>query len=496
MTLIFDGHSYRYELESLCRFFFTGETVTSVFRGTPEDSGDYEAYILTSLRRGEGGTTLTVRARYRGREEQAQDKVPNGVRDYDHDCEYAFGVLLYRALSALTGVFPQWGVLTGIRPVKLFRRLLDEGKSPEEARKYFEEQYLVTPEKSALAACIAENQRRILSLSGEKSYSLYLSMPFCPSRCRYCSFVSHNIEKTKRLVPDYLRLMCEEIRAAGRQARELGLRLASIYFGGGTPTAVTAPQLRQILDAVAESFPVSDALEYTVEAGRPDTIDRDKLRVMKEAGVTRISINPQTLQDEVLRAIGRNHTAAQTVEAFHLAREMGFDDINMDLIAGLPGDTLAGFRDTLSKVMALGPENVTVHTLTVKRSSDMGGEYASLYKATEEEVSAMVDHARQRLMDGGWQPYYLYRQKNTIANLENVGYAKSGHESDYNIFIMEEVHTILAVGAGAVTKLVAPTGKIERIYNYKYPYEYIDRFDQMMERKNRVVSFYEHNGLK
>ena len=231
----------------------------------------------------------------------------------------------------------------------------------DKAKEYFQSHYLVSPQKAALASIIAENQRTILSHNRKKSYSLYLSMPFCPSRCHYCSFVSHNIEKTKKLVPDYLRLMKEEIRAAGRQAKELGLQLTSIYFGGGTPTSVSAQELKGILDTVAESFPVQEALEYTVEAGRPDTIDREKLQVLKDAGVTRISINPQTLQDRVLQGIGRNHTAAQAVEAFHLAREMGFQDINMDLIAGLPGDDLPGFCDTLDRVKQLSPENVTVH---------------------------------------------------------------------------------------------------------------------------------------
>ncbi len=493
MTLIFDGHSFRYELESLCRFFFTGETVTSVWKDSPEYLGDYEEYILTTLREKEDRALLSVKARYRGHEEERQGTVCKGVPNFTQSCEFTFGVLIYRVLSQLTGVFPQWGVLTGVRPVKLFRSLLEQGMGEDKAKEYFQSHYLVSPQKAALASIIAENQRTILSHNRKKTYSLYLSMPFCPSRCHYCSFVSHNIEKTKKLVPDYLRLMKEEIRAAGRQAKELGLQLTSIYFGGGTPTSVSAQELKGILDTVAESFPVQEALEYTVEAGRPDTIDREKLQVLKDAGVTRISINPQTLQDRVLQGIGRNHTAAQAVEAFHLAREMGFQDINMDLIAGLPGDDLPGFCDTLDRVKQLSPENVTVHTLTVKRSSDIGGEYVSLYKASQDEVSQMVDYAQKQLMEEGWRPYYLYRQKNTIANLENVGYAKPGYESAYNILIMEEVHTILALGAGAVTKLVNPeTGEIQRIYNFKYPYEYIRRFDEMMRRKEKVVSFFEN----
>ena len=268
----------------------------------------------------------------------------------------------------------------------------------------------------------------------------------------------------------------------------------SFYIGGGTPTSFTADQLKMITDAVRESIDLSKVQEYTVEAGRPDTITREKLQVLFDAGVTRISVNPQTFNDEVLSNIGRKHTVADFYEAFRTAREIGFDNINMDLIAGLPGDTAESFADSLRQAIALDPENLTVHTLALKRSSELVTE-KEWHKAALETVQ-MLDTASELLTKAGYKPYYMYRQSKCIGNLENVGWCKPGRECIYNVFMMEEIHTVLAAGGGAVTKLKDPySTKIERIFNFKYPYEYVSRFDELLARKSRVASFYEETGI-
>ena len=274
------------------------------------------------------------------------------------------------------------------------------------------------------------------------------------------------------------------------------LSLTTVYFGGGTPTILSVAQLEQICTAVEKNFDLSRLKEYTVEAGRPDTIDREKLRVLRAHNVTRISINPQTLNDQVLAGIGRKHTAQQIIDCFQMAREEGFDDINMDLIAGLPGETVESFRQTVDKIIALNPENVTVHTLSIKRSANFGTSWEERIKALQlgQQVGQMVSYAQKALIEYGWQPYYLYKQRNTLGNLENTGYCKPGYEGRYNIYIMDETQTILAAGGGAVTKLKSNrTGKLERIFNYKYPFEYVEHFDEILRRKDRVVKFFEEN---
>ncbi|MEG1779122.1 MAG: coproporphyrinogen dehydrogenase HemZ, partial [Oscillospiraceae bacterium] len=325
-----------------------------------------------------------------------------------------------------------------------------------------------------------------------QSFSLYVSIPFCPSRCSYCSFVSEAIAtpKAKALLSPYVDKLCEEIKAAAKISRELGLRLETVYFGGGTPTTLSATQLKQLCDTIAVSFDMSTVREYTVEAGRPDTIDEDKLMVLKYAGVTRISINPQSLSDDVLKLIGRNHTAQDIADCFKLARRLGFNNINMDLIAGLEGDTLESFEKTVEYLLKLSPENITVHTLSVKRAAKIVKNKEQLL--TQDSVAEqMVSYAGKRLSESGYKPYYLYRQKNTLSNLENTGYSKPGFEGLYNVFIMDEIQTVLAVGAGAVTKLCSQEqSKVQRIYNFKFPFEYLRNFDEILIRQQGIKDFY------
>jgi oxygen-independent coproporphyrinogen-3 oxidase len=299
------------------------------------------------------------------------------------------------------------------------------------------------------------------------------------------------VESAKKLIPRYVELLCEEIKRTGEIAKNLNLKLETVYIGGGTPTTLSAQELNRVLDAVEGAFDLSDILEYTVEAGRPDTVTKEKLETIKNRNVTRISINPQTLSDEVLKRIGRNHTAKQMIDAFYLARELGFNNINTDLIAGLPDETLDSFKETLDTVLKLNPENVTVHSLSMKRASRLSASGELPEIEAGKTAREMVDYARRVLTDNGILPYYMYRQSKTVGNLENVGYAKKGFEGLYNVYIMDETHTILGCGASAVTKLKQPHGtRIERIFNFKYPFEYINRFDELMERKQGITDFY------
>ncbi len=483
MKLVRKGHDYGYEMLCLAMLFFPGEKLPEGEAGEEEDQ-----FLTERIEQGEE-LLLRVKAVLGGKTAEESRSIPAGTPDAQQ--ERIFGVLGYHCLSQLTEIRPKWGILTGIRPVKVLQRALDSGLSREEAAEVFRSEYLVSDEKLALAMATQRTEHEILSRSTPDSFSLYISIPFCPSRCLYCSFVSHSIEKTLKLIPEYVKRLCEEIRVTAQKARALGLTLRTVYFGGGTPTSISAAQLKQITDQVAESFDLSGIWEYTIEAGRPDTITREKLEVIRNACVTRISINPQTLNDEVLRTVGRNHTAQDVIDAFSLAREVGFDNINMDLIAGLPTETPESFEHSLQGILKLAPENITVHTLSVKRAADLAQSVRGGTASQARIAQQMVDYASDVLPKNGYAPYYLYRQRNTLDNLENTGYCKPGTEGLYNVYIMDETHTILACGAGAVSKLCNADGtKIERVYNYKYPYEYLSRFEEMLARKETFDSFY------
>lgn len=471
MKIYIQGEANGYDVEHLVRVFYPD---ASVGKGFPHNGDCVTAWavkdrLVCAVR--ENGRTAVKTARWDKAEKQG----------------FALAALCYNMLKAFTGRHPAWGLLTGVRPVRLFHDLHAAGKTDAEIERRFFDVFDITPEKFALAKDTAQSQRRALENRRENDYSLYISIPFCPTRCSYCSFVSRSVEKSKELIEPYVEALCRELEDIAARAEKNGLRLKTVYIGGGTPTALTAVQLRRLLNTVRRSFPISLAEEYTVEAGRPDCTDAEKLAALKEYGVTRVSINPQTFSDDVLRAIGRRHTAQDTIDCFYEARRAGHDNINMDLIAGLPKDTAGGFEASLDRTLSLSPENITVHTLTLKRASNLvverrGEEYG--------DVEAML-RACERLGGAGYRPYYLYRQKGTLRNLENTGYAKPGYMGLYNIYMMEEVHTILAAGAGAVTKLLAQRkGLIRRVFNYKYPAEYLTGFDEILRRKEGVDAFY------
>lgn len=479
MTIFIEGLPFGYELQRVAQLFFFGGRVTVEEAARPSDfSEDYAALEVRE-------TQITAEARIEGR---VASRVGECVSQQSA-LEHALGVLLYGVLSELTGLSPEWGVLTGIRPVKLFISRLNAGEDEAQLHGHFVGECLLSEARFRLGLQTAVVEQPLLRRSTADSFSLYISIPFCPSRCAYCSFVSHSVEQAGKLIPVYVDKLCEELRHTAAFARQKKLRLRTVYFGGGTPTTLSAEQLERIMGVISDSFDLEGLWEYTVEAGRPDTITEEKLRVIRQGGAGRISINPQTLSDDVLRAIGRRHTAARVMECFKLAKEAGFPSINMDLIAGLPTDTPEGFRASMDGVLEAEPENVTVHTLTVKRAARLTTQEAAGEIRT---VGGMVDYARAAAGAAGYVPYYLYRQTGSLSGLENVGYAKPGTESLYNVYIMDETHTILAVGAGASTKLrSAATGGLKRIYNYKYPYEYIERFETVLERKEKVFLEYQ-----
>ncbi len=381
-----------------------------------------------------------------------------------------------------TGARPPWGSLTGIRPTRILYELYGEGMTEEQALRALSDRFFVSPDKALLLRDILHMQRGLID-APEDEFDLYIGIPFCTTRCAYCSFASGELGKGT-LVEPYLQALEQEMRESARLMREKGLKVRAAYMGGGTPTALTAAQLDRVLSEAQKHFPA--AREWTVEAGRPDTIDRDKLSVMKEHAITRISVNPQTFSDETLRVIGRAHTSADTLAAYQLAREMGFDHINMDLIAALPGETIRDFERTLSMTCGLMPESVTVHTLAIKRSSRL---HEQGYEQTgAEQAGEMVDLARATLGEAGYRPYYLYRQKYMAGNLENVGYALPGHACLYNIDNMEETTRILALGAGAITKWLFPRERrIERAPNVRNIEQYIARVAEMTARKRALI---------
>lgn len=477
MNLYVKNHNFHFELENLTRLFFPNEKIT-VIRDFSEPQ---PPYIYTEV---SDKITISVNIGSFNKSETAVKKLA------DDDNELVSAQLLYKLLCDFTGLTQPWGILTGVRPVKLLRRLAEESNE-EQAVKKFEKDFFVSNEKIALSRETEHNERKILELSKPESFSLYVGIPFCPSRCSYCSFVMASIERAEKLIGPYTKLLCEEIKRTAEIANKLGLRLETVYFGGGTPTTLSAEQLDTVLKTVNNSFDMSTCREFTVEAGRPDTIDIAKLFALKENKVDRISINPQTVNDEVLKTIGRKHTAQQFFDAFELARKCGFDNINTDLIAGLPTDTPESFKNSLDSIVRLNAECITVHTLCMKRASRLTTEGVTLDLQQARYAREMLAYTQNILGQNEYIPYYMYRQSRMVGNLENVGWSKKGFESLYNVYVMDETHTILACGSGGVTKLKRNNPDyLERIFNFKYPYEYIDRFDELIQRKSGIMQFY------
>lgn len=478
------GHSFVYETEKLARAFFPFEKFRFSDVLPPDECG-----ISTAVE----ANIITARLQLDGRVLEETETYSQATDEKGR--EIAVATILYRLLCRFAGHTQPWGILTGVRPAKLYSRLMQEN-GPAEAAHYFKDVLLVDSNKISLCAACAESEKEIISRSGPRSFSLYVSIPFCPSRCAYCSFVSHSIDKAARLIPQYLELLETELRSTADIAKKLGIELSTVYIGGGTPSVLSVEQIDRLLQVISDSFNLSSCAEFTFEAGRPETITADKLRVLNAHSVSRISINPQTFHDKTLNAIGRRHTVEDVYRAFDLANSCGINQINMDLIAGLTGENLDDFSYTIDSALGLSAQSITVHTLSMKRASTLNQNRQFTDFTQGETVKQMVDLARERLEKSNFLPYYMYRQSKTIGNLENVGYAKPGCSGLYNVYIMDETHTILSCGASAVTKLRVPGQNIiDRIFNFKYPYEYIQRFPEILSRKDEILQFYQKHNI-
>lgn len=484
ITLFYSGNDFKYETEATIRLFIKQKKFCFSYDEKPETPD----FILIRIKEGKKKIYFTVYVhiddirKIKGKIALKSEYTEKNKR------EYVLCTLLYELLSEITGKVPKWGMITGIRPVKKVNSLIENGKSKTEIYDELKNKYRISREKFDLCYDTAITQQELLKINNPKQVALYISIPFCPTRCSYCSFVSQSIENAGELIQPYLEKLLDELKIYSDMVKKYSLILDSVYVGGGTPTILNEKQLEILLEFINSNFDMSSCREFCVEAGRPDTITYEKCKVMKECGVSRVSVNPQTMNDSVLEAIGRKHTSKMTEEAFKMVKSFGFDSVNMDLIAGLPTDTENGFCYSLDKCIELGAENITVHTLTLKRSAKL---FENWKNYIETPVEKMVEYSQKKLYENGYSPYYLYRQKNTIENLENVGYALKGKASLYNILIMEEIQTILGAGCGASTKLVDKNGKITRIHNYKFPYEYIRDFDKLMKKKNDITAFIE-----
>ena len=472
MRLTLQGHDERYLIETLALLFFPAAGFS--------DALDDGLFALSQL---EGETAFT-RITAHGKSCEAEDRRQEGEAP-----SAALARSFYRAGAALTGITPPWGTLTGIRPAKLVKHLLDGGLTPEQAAQQLERSCFTSKDKTLLCAQVLQGEQRALELLDRRAVSIYLGIPFCPSRCSYCSFVSHSVEKEGRFIPAYVEALLEEIHTLLPALCEAGIAVQTVYMGGGTPTTLSAQQLGSLLEAIGQYLDVGTLSEFTVEAGRPDTITAEKLETILRCGAKRISVNTQTTDDDTLRRIGRTHSAQDFFDCYELARSLPFEVINVDLIAGLPGEPVESFCKSLCQVAQLRPENLTVHALSLKRAARL--EYKDMERSRQgsNDIFSMLETTARVTREAGYSPYYLYRQRNTLGNLENVGYALPHTEGLYNVYIMGEYQSMLAMGAGGVSKVVGlPDGKIERVFHNKHFHEYIRDKEKLRRNTERLLS--------
>ena len=494
MKLEFRGHDERYVVEQSLMTLFPGEL--PVYEPIDPQQDSTWAVITLDEKADHSHCAVTTELSYQGKILSYTLQCDLTGTDYEQEGErrWAVAASFFQAAYRLTGIQPPWGMLTGVRPDKPVTQLLAQGKDPAEIRDWMLHHYFVTEERANLAMETGAVAHQAALRLKPTDVPIYVGIPFCPTRCVYCSFVSQSVERSFALVPPYVDALVEEIRAGGRMIREQGLTVPAFYMGGGTPTTLTAEQMDRVLTAFEESFDISACQEITVEAGRPDTITEEKLRVMKKHGVTRISVNPQTMEDHVLAAIGRRHSARDIEETMELVDKIGFPHVNMDLIAGLPEDTPEGFRRSLDRCLAFGVNDITVHTLALKKGSRILMEGLSI--PGPESVAEMLRYAAPTLRKAGFAPYYLYRQKYMSGSFENIGWCREGGECWYNVYIMSELSSILSFGAGGSTKMVVPgTNQIERAFNLKYPKEYTERPEKWQANQQTFADFYKKLSL-
>ena len=470
MKLTLTGHDDRYAVEQLQLALFPedaqGEATSTLHRGN--------VWLTATTSVTVDGRTATATRRLRADRETVRLRRQTLQQSY------------YLAAIQLLPQLPAWGALAGVRPTKITTKHLLEGGTESSARKLMRDTYFVTPDRTRLAIDCSKSTVAAAKLLEPTDVSLYVGIPFCPTRCSYCSFVSRTVGKKTELLDPYLQALEAEIRHTGKLLADSGRKVRTVYIGGGTPTTLTSSQMAHLLDTIRDHFDLSRCIEFTVEGGRPDTLDAEKLRTIREHGADRMSINPQTMEDHVLRACGRPHKAEDVVRAYREAVDAGFKAINMDLIAGLPQDTVEGFRRSLDAVAALDPANITVHTLALKKGADLFEKRTQL--PTFEEAAQMVRYANETLRGLGYEPYYLYRQKYMSGSFENVGWSKDGLDCLYNIYMMEEVHTILSLGGGGMNKVNFPDGSLRRFHNPKFPEQYIEMLPSVLQQKEELFS--------
>jgi oxygen-independent coproporphyrinogen-3 oxidase len=496
MKIILDSPINKYYVQTLGMIFFPGEHF-----GEEEQIAPGEPVLSVKSTEEEGGVRAFATISVDDASESAEYFAEyTDERTAERTLKLAIGGAVLAAAGALIGYRPAWGMMIGVRPSKVASELLDAGNSKTKVKRILNSDYLVIPKKAALATNIAITERNIIGAPSPKDCSVYISIPFCPTRCTYCSFVSYTSKRLLSLIPEYLEKLKEDIEANFALISKLGLRLKTIYIGGGTPTILDEAQLKDLLGFICTKTDVSALEEYTLEAGRPDTITAEKFAIAKEYGVTRVSVNPQSLCDDVLCGVGRSHTVSQFYSAYEIAKKSGIRTVNVDLIAGLPKDNFRMFSHTVDEIIGLDPENITVHTFCVKKSAEVLRQNSNIFSVRGGDVGKCVDYSQIKTDQAGYIPYYMYRQKNTVGNYENVGFSKPGYEGLYNIYMMEEIHSIFAAGAGAVGKLVDNTGsccnkrEIERLFHQKYPYEYLKE-DRREAFAQAAIRFYTERGM-
>lgn len=469
MRVELDGKINRTYVQSLCMMFFHGEKF-------PLNSQEEEKVLLVKTTDQDGGILCNCQLTVNEKSASATAFAPFSDNEtYERTSKTAVGKAVFEVGAIITGKCVPWGILTGIRPSKVAGELI-KSSSEDEAIKTLMERYLLKENKAKLAVEVAKNEESIMAMSDNNTCSVYISIPFCPSRCTYCSFISYATPKLFSLIPNYVIRLVDDIKSTFDEIKRNGYKVLSVYIGGGTPTVLTKEQLDTVLSAISSSIDVTKLLEFTLEGGRPDTITEEKLNVAKKHGITRISVNPQTLNDEVLTSIGRRHKVEDFLKAYELVKGSNIGFINTDLIAGLEADTFESFKSTVDKIIELSPHNVTVHSFSVKKSAQILRDNENIYDNSSIDAIKSVDYAYEALTSNGYVPYYMYRQKNTVSDLENVGYAKPGTFGIYNVLMMSDCHTVYGIGAGATTKLVKNNNgilEINRIFSPKYPYEYL-----------------------
>ena len=479
MKLYLKGHSDLYAVEQLQMQLFPDEPTETV--ETPFEDGDG---AVSALYRGKKWMTAVTDMTWHGKKARTVKRLD--IR-FAEDARLRRRILqqsYFLAAVQVRGITPPWGALAGVRPTKISTQHIQNGGTEASADKLLKEVYFVTPRRRKLCIDCSRHTIEAANLLRPKDLSLYIGIPFCPTRCAYCSFVSQSIEKFGSYLEPYLEALLKEIAYTGKLLKQHGWKIRSLYMGGGTPTTLSTPQMKRLMDAINEHLDLSDCLEFTVEGGRPDTLDLEKLQVIRQGGADRMSINPQTMSDAVLSRIGRSHNTEQVYKAYEDAVKAGFEGINMDLIAGLPGDTAESFLESVNRVIALDPSNITVHTLALKKAAAMYQQRPDL--PSGEEVAEMLERTEAALRQAGYEPYYLYRQKYMSGSFENVGWCKPGYTGLYNIYMMEELHTILSLGGGGMNKVNLGVNQLERFHNPKIPQDYIQRIDTILKQKDEI----------